>query len=61
MRVDRSRGVRMSKADDNPSQQLACFYVFPVIFLQQIRGVDVICWLPSVIALGVSSSLYQIL
>jgi hypothetical protein len=59
MRVDNLRGARMG--DKGFGQQLAGFYVFSMVVLQQIRSVDIICQLPGVIALRVSSPFYQIL
>jgi hypothetical protein len=58
MRVERLRGASLT---DDFHEQMVGFYVLSVILLQQIRGVDIISWLPCVITLGVSSPFDQIL
>jgi hypothetical protein len=57
MRVDRSSVL----GGEGFGKQLTCFDVFPVVILQQIRSMDVIHWLPCIVALGVTSPLDQIL
>jgi hypothetical protein len=60
MRVDRLRGASVDKGKGS-DKQLAGFYVFLVVALQQIWGMNVIGQFPSVIALGVSLPFHQVL
>jgi hypothetical protein len=60
MRVFSLRGARV-RGDDSSYQSNGGFYVPPVVFLQQIRCVDVISGFPCVVTLRVSSPFDQIL
>jgi hypothetical protein len=49
------------REDEVLCQKCTGFYVFPVVVLQQIRCMDVICWLPCVITFGVSLPFDEVL
>jgi hypothetical protein len=49
------------RGDEFLHQESSGLYMFLVVGFQQIRCMDVICWFPCVITLGVSSPLDEIL